>query len=135
MITRETDYSMRLIIALAERQKKGIVSASSSEVAKEMDIPYRFLRKLVKRLVVGGLIESRRGKGGGVGLAQDPRSISLYDILTVTGPRGVELSLCSSDPKLCNRSALCTMQREFSSIQDEVDRRLKNIHISDLIQK
>ncbi|MEI6169318.1 MAG: Rrf2 family transcriptional regulator [bacterium] len=135
MITRETDYSMRLIIALADRQKKGIVSASSSEVAKEMDIPYRFLRKLVKRLVVGGLIESRRGKGGGVALAQEARSISLYDILTVTGPRGVELSLCSSDPKSCNRSALCTMQREFSSIQDEVDRRLKNIHISDLIQK
>ncbi|MEI8139570.1 MAG: Rrf2 family transcriptional regulator [bacterium] len=55
MITRETDYSMRLVLALAERHKKGILSASSAEIAAEMDIPYRFLRKLVKRLVVGGI--------------------------------------------------------------------------------
>ena len=98
-----------------------------------MDIPYRFLRKLVKRLVVGGLIESRRGKGGGVALAQDPKTISLYDIVKVTGPRGVELSLCTSDPKFCNRSALCLMQREFSSIQVEVDKRLKKVLIADLV--
>ncbi|MEI7880942.1 MAG: Rrf2 family transcriptional regulator [bacterium] len=133
MITRETDYSMRLVLALANRKKRGILSASSAEVAKEMDIPYRFLRKLVKRLVEGGLIESRRGKGGGVALAKAPQAISLYDIVKLTGPRGAELSLCTADPKSCNRSALCTMQREFSSIQGEVDKRLKEITIADLV--
>lgn len=124
---------MRLVLALADRHKKGVLSVSSAEVAAEMDIPYRFLRKLVKRLVVGGLIESRRGKGGGVALAQDPENISFYDILKVMGPKGAELSLCTSDPKSCNRSALCAMQREFSSIQVEVDKRLKKVHIADLI--
>ena len=133
MITRETDYSMRLVLALAERQKKGITSVSSAEVASEMDIPYRFLRKLVKRLVVGGLIESRRGKGGGVALAKAPHAISLYDILKLMGPKGVELSQCSSDPKCCTRSSLCTMQREFESIQAEVDKRLKKVSIADLV--
>lgn len=133
MITRETDYSMRLVLALAERHKKGILSASSAEIAAEMDIPYRFLRKLVKRLVVGGLIESRRGKGGGVALAKTPQSMSLHDIMVVMGPRGVELSLCTSDPKSCNRSSLCLMQREFAGIQADVDKRLKAIHISDLV--
>lgn len=133
MITRETDYSMRLIVALADRHKRGVVSASSAEVAKEMDIPYRFLRKLVKHLVVGGLIESRRGKGGGVALARAPQAISLYDILKLTGPRGVELSLCASNPKACTRAALCTMQREFSRIQAEVDRRLKKVVVANLV--
>ncbi len=133
MITRETDYSMRLVLALAGRHKQGALSVSSADVAKEMDIPYRFLRKLVKRLVVGGLIESRRGKGGGVALAKDPKAISLYDIVKVTGPRGVEISLCTADPKCCNRSALCVMQREFAGIQVEVDRRLKKILIADLL--
>jgi Rrf2 family protein len=134
MITRETDYSMRLVIALADRQRKGIVSASSSDVAEEMDIPYRFLRKLVKRLVGGGLIESRRGKGGGVALAKAAQSISLYDIMKVTGPRGVELSLCSSDAKSCARSSVCRMQQEFSRIQGEVDKRLKEIHVNELVE-
>lgn len=133
MITRETDYSMRLVMALADRHKRGIDSVSSADVAQEMDIPYRFLRKLVKRLVVGGLIESRRGKGGGVALAKAPQAISLYDILKLTGPRGVELSLCTADPKACHRAALCTMQREFARIQAEVDKRLKKVVVADLV--
>ncbi|MEI6563901.1 MAG: Rrf2 family transcriptional regulator [bacterium] len=133
MITRETDYSMRLILALADRHKKGILSVSSAQAAAEMEIPYRFLRKLIKRLVSGGLIESRRGKGGGVALAKAPQAISLYDILKVMGPKGVELNPCTSDPKFCSRSALCTMQREFASIQADVDKRLKMVHIADLV--
>lgn len=133
MITRETDYSMRLILALADRHKRGVTSASSAEVAGEMDIPYRFLRKLVKRMVGGGLIESRRGKGGGVSLAKTPQEISLYDILKLTGTRSVELSLCTSNPKVCNRAALCTMQREFARIQTEIDRRLKKVLVANLV--
>jgi len=133
MITREADYSMRLVVALAERKKRGILSVSSFEVAKELEIPYRFLRKLVKRLVGGGIIESRRGKGGGVALAKPDKNISLYDILQVMGPRGVELNICSSDPTSCARSPLCRMQREFSNIQMEVDLRLKNVFIADLV--
>jgi Rrf2 family protein len=134
MITRETDYSLRLISALAARHQKGVLSVSSAEVADEMEIPYRFLRKLVKRLVVGGLIVSRRGKGGGVGLAKAPGDISLYDVLQVMGPKGVEISLCSSNSDACNRGGLCSMRREFSLIQAEVDKRLKQINMASLSQ-
>ena len=134
MITRETDYAMRLVLALAERYKKGVESVSFSTVALEMDIPYRFLRKLAKRLVAGGLIETRRGKGGGVALARKPQDINLLDVLTATGPRGVELSLCVSAPKACQRSALCRIHREFKVIQTEVDKRLKAVSLADLAE-
>jgi Rrf2 family protein len=135
MITRETDYSMRLMLALAERHSKGIDSVSSAAVAEEMDIPYRFLRKLVKRLVSGGLIESRRGKGGGVFLARKPGDISLFDVLKATGPLGAELSYCVSDPETCQRSTLCRLHHEFKGIQGEVDKRLKAVSVADLVRK
>jgi len=121
-----------MVLALAGHQRKGIKTVSSADVAAEMDIPYRFLRKLVKRLVNGGLIESRRGKNGGVTLARDPRLITLFDIVQATGPRGVELSACVSKPQACQRSPLCRFLREFKVIQDGVDRHLQNIRISDL---
>ena len=133
MITRETDYSMRLVLALAARHKKGVESVSSAEVADVMAIPYRFLRKLVKRLVAGGLIASRRGKGGGVVLARPPDTITLFDILTATGPKGVELSPCVTEPGSCQRSALCRLHREFKGLQNDVDKRLKNVRIADLV--
>lgn len=133
MITRETDYSMRLVLALAARHKTGVESVSSAEVASEMAIPYRFLRKLVKRLVAGGIIESRRGKGGGVALARSASDITLFDILMATGPKGVELSHCVAEPGSCQRSALCRLHREFKGLQKEVDKRLTAVRISNLV--
>lgn len=133
MITRETDYSMRMILALSDRYKRGILSASSADVAAEMDIPYRFLRKLVKRLVTGGLVESKRGKGGGIALARKPETITLFDIMKATGPKGIELSPCVAAPKTCSRSGLCRIHGEFKIIQTEVDRRLKKVRFSDLV--
>ena len=133
MITRESDYSMRMVLALSDRHKRGILSASSADVAAEMDIPYRFLRKLVKRLVTGGLLESRRGKGGGIALARKPETITLFDVVRATGPKGIELSPCVSAPKTCSRSALCRIHGEFKTIQTEVDRRLKKVRFSDLV--
>lgn len=134
MITRETDYAIRLLLAMAIRHRKDGASVSSAEVAKEMDIPYRFLRKLVIRLAASGLIETRRGKGGGMVLARSPESISLHDVVRITGPRGAELSPCVSDPKSCERSTLCRIHREFSAIQSDVDKRLKSVRIADLVQ-
>ena len=133
MITRETDYSMRLIIALADRQKKGIVSASSSEVAKEMDIPYRFLRKLVKRMVAGRLLSSRRGKGGGLELARPARRITLYDILEIMAPAGTRLSQCVATPISCRRAGTCRVHRAIGAIQTSVDRQLRAATLESLV--
>lgn len=135
MITRETDYSMRLVLALVGRQSLGQTTVSLAEVANEMDIPYRFLRKLVKRLVEGGILESKRGKNGGVAVAGDPSRITLFDVVKATGPRGVEMSPCVSRPQLCKRSSLCQLMREFQSIQGKVDSHLKSVRIADLVAK
>lgn len=132
MITRETDYSLRLMMALAEHQKQGEDSVSSAQVAEEMDIPYRFLRKLAKRLVASRLVESRRGKGGGLALSRKPDKITLFEVVQATGPRGAELSLCVSTPKSCQRSPLCRIHQEFAGIQAEVDKRLRAVTLADL---
>lgn len=132
MITRETDYSMRMVLALAGHHQKGMRNVSSADVAEEMDIPYRFLRKLVKRLVSGGLLVSRRGKRGGISLAREPGLITLFDIVQATGPRGVEMSPCISRPDACGRAGLCQLLKEFQVIQRGVDQHLQNVRITDL---
>lgn len=135
MITRETDYSMRMVLALAGHHQRGVATVSSADIAREMDIPYRFLRKLVKRLVAGKLIGSRRGKRGGVSLARDPALITLFDIVKATGPRGVEMSPCISEPQACARAGLCQLLREFKVVQSGVERHLKSVRIIDLCSR
>ena len=52
-----------------------------------MLIPYRFLRKIVQRLVTAGIVVARRGKRGGIALAEPNASLSLLDVLRAADPR------------------------------------------------
>ena len=133
MITREADYAMRLAVYLAWAQGRGRGTASCAEVSEAMDVPYRFLRKIVKRMVGTGLILSARGKGGGLRLARAPRGISLLDIVKAMGPAGVTLSRCVAEPGDCPRSARCRVHTALLSIQGTVDKRLGALTLDKLV--
>ena len=133
MITREADYAMRVTLHLVRARREGHATASCANVADHMHIPYRFLRKIVKRMVAAGLIRSARGKGGGLRLARDPRRISLLDIIKAVGPAGVQLSQCVLRPGSCGRTGRCRVHTALSAIQETVDQRLAALKLADLV--
>lgn len=55
-------------------------SLSSIELARSLKTNPAFVRRLVRRLVEAGLIQSTRGKGGGITLARPAKEITLKDI-------------------------------------------------------
>ena len=133
MITREADYAIRVMMLLAKRERLGTGGASSLEIAGEMDIPYRFLRKLVKRMVVGGMLRSRRGKGGGLTLGREAAAISLFDVLQIMSPEGTRLSQCETNGEACRRAGTCRMHRTIHRIQTSVDHQLREATIASLV--
>lgn len=133
MITREADYAIRVMMLLARREKEERGGASSLEIAGEMDIPYRFLRKLVKRMVAARLVNSQRGKGGGLTLGRGAGRISLLDVLQAMSPSGTRLSNCRSTGALCRRAGTCGMHRAINKIQASVDRQLREVTIASLV--
>ena len=65
--------------------KKTKVSATT--LAAETGIPLPTAQKLVSRLASAGLLESKRGSGGGFRRARPPAAISLADVIeAVEGP-------------------------------------------------
>ena len=130
-MTRETDYAIRIAVFLA-RQYKCETGVSSADVALNTQAPYRFLRKIVRRMAAAGLVESTRGRGGGLRLKRAPRTISLLDIVTVMGASGVKLSLCLTRPGGCSRATRCRVHRELQSVQDVVDKRLQALTLDRL---
>jgi Rrf2 family iron-sulfur cluster assembly transcriptional regulator len=133
MITREADYAIRVMVLLAQREKTEGGGASSLEIADEMDIPYRFLRKLVTRMVSGRLLCSRRGKGGGLTLAREAEQITLFDVLQVMSPTGTRLSQCLAEGETCRRACTCRMHRAIGGIQAVVDRQLRDVTLASLV--
>jgi Rrf2 family iron-sulfur cluster assembly transcriptional regulator len=131
LITRETDYAIRATLYLA-KQEDLTASVSTAELSEEMTIPYRFLRKIVSKLVASGLIVSRRGKGGGLSLGRAPQDISLMQIIHAVDPDAVLLNRCVSDIKQCDRSLFCGIHAELARMQKQLDAGLEGVTLASM---
>ena len=58
-----------------------------SDIAEQENIPPRYLEHILLGIKKAGLLESKRGVGGGYGLGKDAKDITLGDIIrAVDGP-------------------------------------------------
>jgi Rrf2 family protein len=105
---------------------------STGAVASEMDIPYRFVRKIAGRLVRAGLVRSARGRAGGLRLARRPTAISLLDVLSAVDPSSVTLNICLLDPRACRRVGACEVHPHFAAMQGDLERRLAAVSFAQL---
>jgi Rrf2 family protein len=64
------------MLAFLERERRPV---TSDELAKSIGTHAVVVRRVLAQLQAAGLVESRRGAGGGTVLARDPRTISLRD--------------------------------------------------------
>lgn len=77
MVDTRFSVSVQIMMTLAFHSDELM---NSEALAKVLKTNPTFVRKLVSNLVEDGLIESFRGKGGGIKLAKSPSDISLKDI-------------------------------------------------------
>ncbi|MEU3415414.1 MULTISPECIES: RrF2 family transcriptional regulator [unclassified Streptomyces] len=84
-ISARADYAVRAVLELAVRQGNGPVKAE--EIAAVQDIPHKFLEGILGDLRRAGIVDSRRGGGGGYRLARAAASLTVADVIrAVDGP-------------------------------------------------
>ena len=131
LITRETDYAVRCVLYLAEKQGQRTVV---SEIARQMHIPKHYLAKILQRLVREGYVESIRGINGGYSLLRSPTQISLLDIIaTIQGTAPV--NVCAIDRRRCQLSASCAVHPVWVDIRRNLEKRLRQETISKLLKR
>lgn len=127
MITREADYAIRAVLHLAAKEGTGLVATDA--LATEMLVPYRFLRRIVQKLVEGGLVEAHRGKGGGLRLARPAVDISVADVLSVIDPKALKLNACLVNGNArCPRASICSVRPELRGVQEQLGEALTGIN-------
>ncbi|WP_374589095.1 Rrf2 family transcriptional regulator [Novosphingobium sp.] len=84
-LTRHTDYALRLLIHLAHAGDRRV---QVDDVARAHDISLAHLKKVANHLAHLGLVETTRGRGGGLRLARPASEIDLAEIVTGTEPPG-----------------------------------------------
>ncbi|MET8611202.1 RrF2 family transcriptional regulator [Streptomyces misionensis] len=84
-ISARADYAVRAVLELAVRQGNGPVKAE--EIASGQGIPHKFLEGILGDLRRAGVVDSRRGGGGGYRLARPDAAITVADVIrAVDGP-------------------------------------------------
>ncbi len=85
MLNKKTQYAFQALMYLAENQDKGPVLIA--EIAAAKKIPLKFLENILLELRKAGILESKKGKGGGYFLNLPPSKIRLADIIRkIDGP-------------------------------------------------
>jgi len=80
-LTRQSSYAIRTLIYCAVNEP-GL--SRVADIAKAHGISELFLFKLIKPLVEGGLIETVRGRRGGLKLGRSADDITLLDTIKLT---------------------------------------------------
>jgi Rrf2 family protein len=85
MLSKKSQYAFKALTYLAAKYNEGPVLIS--EIAKKNRIPLKFLENILLELKKAGMLDSKKGKGGGYYLKQDPSKIKVANVIRlVNGP-------------------------------------------------
>lgn len=107
---------------------------STADIAEAMFLPYRFLRKIVRRLTQAGIVGSTRGKEGGVYLLKKPKQITIYDILELFDPKALLFNSCYQEGNDCPRLGGCSVHDQMKSVQEKLSLQLRKMSFAELLK-
>lgn len=121
-ITKDCDYSIRIIRALADGELHSIQSICADE-----DIASPMAYKLARKLEQAGLITSVRGPKGGYRFAGSLKTLTLFDICQAVD-KDLFVTQCMTPGHSCSRNTKgspCRVHAEFGRIQQIMTRELQ----------
>lgn len=84
-LSQKAKYALRALYALARAGSARPIRAE--DLAAGEEIPRKFLESILLELTHAGILESRRGKGGGYLLCRRPEDIAVGDVIRlIDGP-------------------------------------------------
>ena len=104
-LTTLTDYAMRLLMHVARHPDR---LCTIAEIARAHGISEAHLMKVTHQLALAGWIETVRGKGGGMRLAQAPADIRLGAVVHSVEP-DFRLVECFDGGSACQLDGRCRL--------------------------
>ncbi|SEP71553.1 transcriptional regulator, BadM/Rrf2 family [Solimonas aquatica] len=106
-LTTHTDYALRLLMLLALEPDR---LHTIEEVATRYRVSRNHLMKVVLTLVGAGLVESLRGRGGGLQLAKPAAAISVGEVVRATEDSFALVECFERESNTCMVSPCCTLK-------------------------
>jgi Rrf2 family iron-responsive transcriptional regulator len=127
-LTSQTNYAVRMLMFCHSKDDR----AKVKEIAAFYGLPERFLFNILQRLTAVGLMETTRGRGGGIRLARPAEQIMLGDVVRLV-EENFEMAECfeagGTDCPLINT---CGLNKALSEALSSFFESLNRYSIADL---
>ena len=127
--SKTTEYAIRVLSYL---HRYNTTSHSVNVLHQELDLPYKYLTKMVTDLVKKGLVNASRGREGGISLAKNADTIRLADILEAIG-EPLEHERCILGFDRCDASNPCALHDQWVKPKEMIETMLTTTTLSSLI--
>ena len=136
-ITNESDYALRIVMELSKPHSQPDHGEffSAALISKTSDVSLRFALKILRKLSLAGIVQSKKGAAGGYCLAKEPCNISFGEVIeAIQGP--INLLSCSQLDIACpmaeTASDTCRIYGIFSKLTQNFRQQLESIKFSDI---
>jgi len=129
-LTKECDYGIRIIRALADGEKK-----TAEEICAAENIPGQFAYKILKKMERAGFLRSSRGREGGYWLIKPLNAITIYEIVMAIDDN-LFLNECLRDDRPCVRNPSeqpCAVHMELRRVQKILVEQLNKKSILEIV--
>ena len=136
-LSQKTKYALRALQYLAKAQGSGPVLIST--LAKDEQIPQKFLEAILLDLKNHGILQSKKGKGGGYLLLKPAREITLGQVIRLfDGPLAPLPCVSDTAFKKCDEcpdELTCPTRSVMKEVRDAMAAILDRTTIADLGQR
>ena len=131
LITRESDYALRIMRVLADEKIH-----KTQDICDSESIPSQIVHKIIKKLEKSGLIKIVQGRNGGCLLCCKLEDISLYDVMSITGDAPL-VNACTGTSYDCSWRSThgqCSYHNHLTTLQTKLTAELQALALDDLLK-
>jgi len=133
-LSRKGEYACRAMLELSLRYGSG--PQRTELIAKEQEIPVRYLEQILLSLRRAGFVRSQRGPEGGYQLARSPSQITIAEVTrAMDGPIAPLGCVSALEHDQCSRQEICGLWLLWNKVRDSVCRIMETTTFAEVAEE
>ena len=137
MLSKKTKYALKALMVLAKEYGQGPVLIA--DIAQREDIPRKFLELILLELKNQGILQSKKGKGGGYFLGRAPRQVSVGHVIRALEGPIAPLPCVSKTAYMrcreCRDERTCGIRIVMKEVRDATSKILDSTTLADMLKR
>jgi Rrf2 family nitric oxide-sensitive transcriptional repressor len=130
-LTLHTDYSLRILLYLAEHTDRPV---STREISDGYGISRNHLVRVVQTLQSHSFVNAATGRSGGITLARDPKGINIGEVVRKTEPNFRIVECFDLQANTCRIVPVCSLRGVLAEALEAFFQVLDDYTLADLVR-